>query len=231
MSVARGFPNAGHAYSNIVKPIEIDCSFVVDPSNANGLGASSIKSNGFIKSIFMHTSATPGVVDGITNPNPANGVAIIQFKQNFNVWLGGWSVIQSPTTGSALTSVTNHTAYIITALGTTTLAQWVAAGVPAGFTPAVGTSFVAIATGAIGGTGTVAVPGASGINDIEMVGNPNTTGNNSNIAANGGAQVIVQFLGPTSSSVTTQLQTAPTALSVVQMMFAFDGSSVTVDGL
>ena len=82
-------------------------------ANGNGLGVRSIKSNGFVRNVFMHTTATPGVGDGLTNPNPLAGYALIQLKQNFNVYLGGFSGFVSPTTGSALTSVTNHTPYII----------------------------------------------------------------------------------------------------------------------
>lgn len=232
MSLARGFPNAGHFYGNVVKPIYITCNFVVDPANGNGLGVRSIKSNGYVQNVFMHTSATPGVGGGgITNPNPAVGLALIQFKQNFNTYLGGFSGFVSPTTGSGLTSTTSGLAYIIGTLGTTTLAQWQTAGVPMGLTPSVGMSFVATAGGSIGGSGTVFLPGASGTGAVEVVGDPNQSIANSSIAVNGGAYVLVQFLAATSSSVTTVIQTAPATNSVVGMTFFFDGSSVSVDGL
>jgi hypothetical protein len=231
MSVARGFPNAGHFYSNIVKPIALTANFIVDAANGNGLGIRSLKSNGYIRNVFMHTSATPGVNDGVTNPNPAVGIALIQFKQNFNVYLGGFSGFVSPVTGSGLTSTTSHLAYIIGTLGTTTLAQWQTAGVPAGLTPSVGMSFIATTGGAIGGTGTVYLPGVSGITSFEVIGDPNQSINNSSIATNGGAYVLVQFLAATSSSTTTLVQTAPATNSVVGMQFYFDGSSVSVDGL
>ena len=231
MSVARGFPNAGHFYANIVTPVYLTCNFVVDHTNGNGLGIRSLKSNGFVRNVFMNTSATPGVNDGVTNPNPAAGLALIQFKQNFNVYLGGFSGFVSPTTGSGLTSTTSGLAYIIGTLGTTTLAQWQTAGVPLGLTPSVGMSFIATTGGAIGGTGTVFLPGASGIGAIEVVGDPNQSIANSSIAVNGGAYVLVQFLAPTSSSTTTVIQTAPAPNSVCGLTFFFDRSSVTVDGL
>ena len=122
MSVARGFPNAGHFYSNIVKPIKIDCNFVVDSTNGNGLGIRSLKSNGYVRNVFMHTSATPGANDGYTNPNPAAGYALIQLKQNFNAYLGGFSGFVSPVTGSNIvisssSVLTVGNPYIITAVG------------------------------------------------------------------------------------------------------------------
>lgn len=225
MSNFRGAKNAGWYGSNLSQPIKIDCNFVVDSSNGNGLGIRSLKSNGWIRNVFMHTSSTPGVNNGVTNPNPAAGFALIQFKQNFNIYLGGFSGFVSPVSGSALTSTTQHDAYIITSLGTATLAQWQAAGVPPGFTPAVGLGFIAAATGTIGGSATVEVPSVSGITSPEVVGDPNQSIANSNIASNGGAYVLVQFLAPTSSSVTTPVATAPANNSVVGMSFFFDQSS------
>jgi hypothetical protein len=225
MSVFRGGKNGGHYYSNITQPIAINANFVVDSSNGNGLGIRSLKSNGWIRNVFMHTSASPGANNGVTNPNPASGFALIQFKQNFNIYLGGFSGFVSPVSGSPLTSVTQHAAYIIVSLGTTTLAQWQAVGVPAGLTPSVGMSFIATATQAIGGTGAVEVPSVSGITSVEVVGDPNQSISNASIAANGGAYVLVQFLAATSSSVTTLVATAPANNSVVGMSFYFDQSS------
>jgi hypothetical protein len=223
----QNFPNAGHFYSNIAKPIEIDLNFVVDSTNGNGLGIRSLKSNGYVQNVFLHTTATP--MGG--NPNPASGLAMIQLKGNFNKYLGGFSGFVSPVTGSALTSTTAGNAYVITALGTTTTAQWNAAGLPQGLTPTVGQAFIATATGPIGGTGSVHAPGVSGITSMEVIGDPNTEIANSNTSANGGAILIVQFLAPTSSSVTTPIPTAPANNSVVGMTIKLDGSSVTVDGL
>ena len=112
------FPNAGHFYSNIVKPIKIDLNFIVDSTNGNGLGIRSLKSNGYVRNVFMHTSATPGSNDGALNPNPASGYALIQLKQNFNYYLGGFSGFVSPVSGTPLTSTTSGGAYIIVSLGT-----------------------------------------------------------------------------------------------------------------
>jgi hypothetical protein len=226
MSVFRAGKNKGLIYHNTTQPAQISANFVVDSANGNGLGIRNLKSNGWIRNVFMHTSATPGVGNGnLTNPNPAVGFIMVQFKQNFNIYLGGFSGFISPLTGSALTSTTNHSAYVITSLGTTTLAQWNAAGLPAGFTPAVGASFIATATGSIGGTGTVKVPTPSGNSAIEVVGDPNQLISNSSIAANGGAIILLQCLASTSSSTTTLIPSAPADNSVAGLTFCFDQSS------
>ena len=231
MSVARGFGlNGKSIYMNVCKPQIVECNFVVDSANGNGLGIRSLKSNGYIENVFMHTSATPGSNNGHLNPNPAVGLALVQFKNNFNYYLGGFSGFVSPV-GSSGASTTAHAATIITSLGTATLAQWQAVGLPAGLTPSVGMSFVATASGTVGGSATVAGPSVSGITSFEVVGDPNQSLNNSNIASNAGAYVLVQLLGATSSSVTTLIPTAPANGSVLGMSFWFDGSTVTIDGL
>lgn len=118
MSVARGFgQNGGHFYSNITKPVKIDLNFVVDATNGNGLGIRSLKSNGYVRNVFMHTSSTPGSNDGALNPNPASGYALIQLKNNYNYYLGGFSGFVSPTSSTLLTSTTAGNAYIIANIG------------------------------------------------------------------------------------------------------------------
>lgn len=232
MSVARGFGlNGKSLYTNVTKPMEVYCNFVVDSTNGNGLGIRSLKSNGYLQSVFMHTSATPGVVAGVTNPNPSVGYALVTFQNNFNYYLGGFSGEIVPLASTNLTSTVNHSPYVITSVGTTTLAQWQAKGLPQGFTPAVGQAFIATATGALGGTGTIGAPGVPTTLVISAVGDPNTTIANANIAQNGGAQVLLQFSAPTSSSVTTLLPAAPADGAVVGLSFQFDGSTVTIDGI
>lgn len=229
MSVARGFGINGFKYfTNVCKPIDVNINFITDSANGNGLGIRSLKSNGFVEAVFMHTSAP---LTGSGNPNPPAGYAVVRFKNNFNYYLGGfWGQI-SPLGSTGTTSVTTGSVYAITTLGTTTAAQWLAAGLPAGFTPAVGASFVAIKTGAIGGTGTVGVPGIPTNQVLSVIGDPNATIANLNIASNSGAQLLLQFNSPTNSSTTTLAPASPTDGTVVAMCFRFDGSSVTVDGL
>lgn len=232
MSYARGFSQNGKSYyTNVTKPIDVNLNFVVDSANGNGLGIRSLKSNGYVENVFMHTSSTPGSNNGHLNPNPAVGYAIVQFKNNFNYYLGGFSGEIVPLASSNLTSTTNHLAYVITTLGTTTLAQWVAAGLVPGVTPTVGQAFVAIKTGALGGTGTIGAPGVPTTQVITVVGDPNTTINNSSIASNSGAYFVIQFTAATDASTTTLVAANPADGAVVGMCFRFDGSSVTIDGL
>lgn len=109
----------------------------------------------------------------------------------------------------------------------TNLACWRGVGLPAGVNPAADASFIATATGVStggGSTGTVKIPGTSGISHIEVVGDPNMSiaPYPSGPSANIGAWILVQFLAPSSSSVTTMIATAPTDASVCNMSFYVD---------
>lgn len=238
MSVVRGFGINGKSYyTNIAKPSVVHCTFTVAPADSGGLGITSLKSNGYVNNVFMNTSETPGSNNGQTNPNPAAGYAVVQFNSNFNYFVTGFSGFVSPNSGSDVkidnSAMTEGQVYTITTLGNATAAKWTAVGVPNGVTPAVGVSFVALTDGGSGNTLTsrVQVPSVSGVTHVEMVGNPNTMKANSNIASYGGAYCFLQFMGPTSASVTTMVATAPAVGSTVSLTFYYDASSVTVDGL
>ena len=220
MSVVRGFGlNGKSIYWNVAKPMVVSLNFTVDHTNGNGLGIRSLKSNGYCRNVFMNTNQTAGVNDGYTNPNPLAGFALIQFKNNFNYYLGGFSGQVSPVTGSTKidngATLTLGQAYVISTLGNATLAQWQTVGVPMGVTPAVGTSFIAVATGAGSGntsTSRVSTPTVSGVTSVEVIGDPNQSIANSNISSNGGAWVLVQFLAP----VVTDAGTSGTAGNAVE---------------
>lgn len=237
MTVARGFGlNGKSLYSNICKPCEVDFNFVVDSSNGNGLGIRSLKSNGYVRNVFMHTSVAPGSNNGYTNPNPAVGFALIQFNNNFNYYLGGFSGFVTGTTGSIKidnSALTAGQPYIITTLGNSTTAQWQGVGLPLGITPAVGVSFVATSVGAGANTSTsrVSTPVPRNIVSVQIVGDPNLSVANSNLSQYGGAWLLVEFLAATDASTTTLIATAPADGSVIGMKALFDGSSVTIDGL
>lgn len=302
MSVARGFGlNGKSIYGNVCKPQFVFCNFVVDSTNGNGLGLRSLKSNGYIESVFMNSSAaftgtshTSTLIDGIASGtssfvvgmpvqgsgipigatiasivssgsitlsvattssttgsityqgkgsnNPLAGFAQVTFKNNFNYYLGGFSGFVSTVSGSALkvdnSVLSRGQAYTITTLGNSTLADWQAIGFPVGFVPAVGSNFIASTVGVPGeantSTSRVMVPKASGILTVETMGDPNKNMNNSNIASNAGANLIVQFLAPTLSTLaygSPMIPTAPVDGSICGMSFWFDGSSVTVDGI
>jgi hypothetical protein len=219
-------------YQMEVYPVLLSCNFVVDSTNGNGLGIRSLKGAG-IQNVFMHTSATPGVGNpslnqpasaGPTNPNPASGLILVQLQDNYNRNLSGFNSIVSPLSGSPLTSTTAGNAYVIVSLGTTTLAQWQAAGLPIGFVPTVGQAFIAKQTGAIGGTGSVELPSDSGIASIETVGDPNQTISNMFQNARGGAQLVLQCLNGSSSL------TAPANNSVISLNFYLSNSSIQISG-
>lgn len=158
------------------KPVQLDCNFKVDATNSSGI--TGLKGPG-IQSVYMHTSTTPAA----GNPNPVAGYIYVQFQDNYNKYYFGGGQFMSPNTGSdvaidasdALLSV--GSVYVISVVGTSTAADWVAVGVPVGTTAAVGVSFVAIATGAGTGNGQVQLPATSGANVglIDVIGLPNTS--------------------------------------------------------
>lgn len=113
--------NGGRSYSFLNRPVLIDCSFVVDATNGNGLGLRSLKGAG-VQNIFMHTSASAGRGNnGILNPNPASGYALIQLANNYNRYAGGFSGFVSPVSGSNIaingSALTSGQPYIITSVG------------------------------------------------------------------------------------------------------------------
>lgn len=218
MTVVRGYGlNGKSIYENVAKPMVTNLQFTVTPTN--GLGVTSVKSNGYVRNVFMHTSTTPAANDGYTNPNPANGFALIQFTNNFNFYLSSYAQFIAPVTGSVKidnSALTPGAAYVISTLGDASLATWQGVGLPVGITPAVGVSFIATGTGGSGNTSTsrVSTPTTSGIVGVEVVGTPNTMLASSNIAQNGGAWLLLQFMGNSGTiSAPTFTGTAMTAHS------------------
>lgn len=183
--------NGNKLYANVAQPMSTWLSWVVTPTN--GLGVTSLKSNGYANYVFMHTSTTPTASNGITNPNPPSGYAVVGLKSNFNKFLGLRWQQDAPATSTGTTSTTVNLVYTITALGTATAAQWQAVGLPSWVTPTVGQSFVATASQSIGGSATVGVAGFPNISAVSVVGDPNQTIASSNIASYGGAYLVLQF--------------------------------------
>lgn len=159
------------------------------------------------------------------NPNPGPGIIVVQLSDNYNRLLGQEFSVMSPLTGSALTSVVNHTAYVITSVGTATQAQWQALGLPKGVTPAIGAAFIASQSAAIPASGAVKVPGVSGIDSMEMLGNPNKTLSPVGIQSTQGigSQILLQTL--LSGSLVP-----PADGSVIELQFYLSNSSVVVAG-
>jgi hypothetical protein len=218
-------------------PVLIDCNFVVDPANGNGLGIRNLKGP-LVLNVFMHTTAP---LAGSGNPNPEAGVVLVQLSENFNRYYGGFAGFEGPLSGTPIAVATGPLTigapYVIVVVGTTTQAQWVALGVPIGTTAAVGVPFIAIAA-TTPGTGMVETQLASGVSDFELIGDPNATFANQvpsvvgSLNHTAGRRPFLMFyiLGPTSAAVTTPIPTAPAAGTTIGMAFYLSNSSVYVKG-
>lgn len=230
----RNFANS-RVYTGHVMPVLLDCNFVVDSANGNGLGIRSLKGP-YIQNVFMHTSASPGLGNSnpaspnipVTNPNPLAGTIIIQMQDNYSRSYTGGDAKVSPVSGTpvAVTALVAGTAYIIVSLGTTTTANWHALGVGAGIAPAIGVAFIATAASGAG-TGAVEATAAagSGIASIETVGDPNLSIAPDPAAAQGfGAQLILQCRDYAGAIA------APADGTVISLSFLLSNSSVQIAG-
>lgn len=221
--------NRGHMYSPHVTPVMVDCRFLVDSTNVNGLGISGLKGQG-VQNVFMHTTQTPGRgSNGLLNPNPAAGNIVVQLADNFFQLYEMMSALRSPVSGSNIiitaANLTVGVLYQITVLGTSTAADWLAVGVPPGIVPAIGVSFIAISTGSGAGTGAVKVVAASGIDNIELAGDPTLmlapipVGGSPNV---GGRINLACYLNST--------LTAPADTATIRLLFYLSQSTVQVLG-
>lgn len=215
----RNWSSGGKIYSMHTSPVLIDCNFVVDNTSTNGI--SSLKGP-TVTSVYMNTSASASAT------NPAAGTIVIRLADNYNKSLVGMlHSIQSPNSGTPLTSTTIGIANTITALGTATAAQWQARGLPIGVTPAIGVSFVASSSGVIGGSAAVQITAAagSGVATIEVVGDPNQSIAPDQSTGQGyGAYLILQCRDYAGALV------APANGSVIGLQFYLSNSSVMVQG-
>lgn len=215
-------------YSKHVMPAVIDCQFTVTPTDATGV--TGLKGPG-VSAVYMASSTTS------TDPifEPADGIIHVKLMDNYNKVLAvDWNA-QPPVTGSSIsisgsTVLTQGVPYQIVTLGTSTDANWQAAGLPSGVSAAVGQAFIAKITGGGTGTGTVKALGIGGIASIEVCGNPSLATLYPTGASNTGGWLILQSLAATSSSVTTLLPVAPTTGTVITLKFFLSNSSVTVAG-
>ena len=236
----RNFASGGKIYSMHVKPVLLDCNFIVDSTNGNGLGIRSLKGP-MIQNVFMHTSATPGAGNSnpatpnvvVTNPNPASGTIVVQLSDNYSrIYTGGNSII-SPLSGSALkidnAALTPGVAYVITTLGDATAAKWQSIGLPKGVVPAVGAAFIASSAGGSVNTSSsrvMAVAAAgSGVASIETVGDSNQAIAPQPSASQGfGAQLILQCRDYAGAAV------APVDGTVISLSFYLSDSSILIQG-
>ncbi len=91
-------------YSPHNKATVLDCSFVVDHLNGNGLGIRSLKPSGRIASVFMHTVPAATTATSVF----ASGVSTITVSSITNLVVG--EVITDSTTGGNITGGTTITA-------------------------------------------------------------------------------------------------------------------------
>lgn len=224
------FYNNGHFYAKHTMPVLLDCQFTVAAADAGGLGITGLKGPG-IQAVYMHTSQTPAT----GNPNPANGICIVQLPDSYYKDFLGFMGQVTTTSGTnilvASAGTTAGVTYVITLVGTTTTAGWQSLGLPVGITPAAGVAFVATATTTATGTGVVQVPhvNGTGIQSVEQVGTPGLTLISTGLQA-GYPYVIFRFMGPTNSSTTTPIAVAPRDGSIISLKLYLGNSSVVVAG-
>lgn len=98
----------------------VDCSFIVDSANANGLGIRSLKGSGRVAKVFMHSSDEEGAfLAGNPNPVSGPGSGSVDLGTAANFAIGAYAAIIGSTgsgsvvngnmfiTPDTLTSVTN----------------------------------------------------------------------------------------------------------------------------
>lgn len=156
-----------------------------------GTTIAAIVSSGSINLSAATSSSTTGSItyQAVGNPNPQAGIIVVQLQDNYNTYLGGYAGFSGPLSGTPITSgMTVGHVYVIVSLGSSTLAQWQAAGVPSYIKPAVGVSFIAAATSVAGGGAVEAILSTgAGIDHVEAVGDANLMNNyNGAIVIGGG---------------------------------------------
>lgn len=116
--------NGGRIFSFASQPVLIDCSFIVDSTNGNGLGIRSLKGQG-IRQVFMATSASmTGTV--ATTANQITSIAGGTSSLVVGMPVGGTgipagttitSIISSSAVGISATPTGNHSSETITYVG------------------------------------------------------------------------------------------------------------------
>lgn len=187
-------------YSLHAMPVLLDCNVVIGATGAVG----TVKGPGIASVTHLGT-----------------GLYQIKLQDNYNrYFMGSWGFV-APVTGGSVTdgSFVTGTQYVITSLGTT---NWTAAGLPAGLTAAVGSTFNALNAGGSGG-GTAKAVGSSGIFAVEIIGDTNNMIAPIGVGYQGG-YVTIKCLN--ASGVATD----PTSGSVMGLTFYLSNSSVIVQG-
>ncbi len=223
--------NRGHLYSPHVRPVLVDCNFVVDKANGNGLGIRSLKGQG-ISAVYMTTSSTPATGNPLV-AGVSEGLIVVEFADNFNRAYPGMSAIIPPNTTATKidnSAMTVGQAYVIAVLDPAiTQAMWHTLGLPLGVIPAVGATFIAARIGLAGEANTssarVVIASNSGIDHIETIGDPNQTIWPAPVGGSPGApaQIVLKC-------VFENAQTQPADNTVIGLTFYMNQSNVLVAG-
>lgn len=163
--------------------VQLDAQVTIGSSGAPTLvtssAASSIPTSRGIKAI---TRLTTGIYRVQLDDNYSQ---LLDYKANFTAGAGSTVAAGAFVPG---------TVYRILTMGTTTQAQWVAAGFPSGLTAAVGMVFKASGVGA--GNGTVKELVCNAVDGIELLGTPSgqdqMLNNQPFVQGNGGGYIIFQ---------------------------------------
>lgn len=223
----RNFASGGKIYSMHVYPVLIDCHFTVSATDTAGLGITDLKGP-CVSAVYMNTSATPATL----SPNPAAGTIMVQLADNYSRLFNYSACVVSPSSGSDVkidnSAMTAGVAYTITTLGDATAAKWHAIGVPAGITPAVGVSFIALTNGGAGNALTSRVQATaaagSGVANIEMVPMASADVSPDRLSQSTGAQFLLQCYDYAGAKV------APANGSSIRLAFYLSNSSITIAG-
>jgi hypothetical protein len=232
------FYNTGKMFAKHMVPVLLDCNFVVDSTNGNGLGIRNLKGPGVLN-VYMNTSATPAT----GNPNPAAGFIYIQLTDSYYRSISGFNATVNPLSGTPISIsgaavLTLGVGYVITSVGTSTAANWQAMGLPVGVVPAPGVPFIATSTGLGTGTGQVEATVSSGIQTIVTVGDPTLSVsapaqlpvNLSQSTSLSGGYLILACMGATDATHTALIPTAPANNTVISIAMYLSNSSVLVAG-
>lgn len=167
------------------------------------------------------------------------GTYRVQLDDNYSQFMAMDAFFTAPVTGSDINvdsttaGLTAGTIYQITSVGTsTTAANWVTLGLPAGVTAAVGQVFKAATTGTGSNTapGAVKVLGIQAAQAYQMLTTPKGSDTMLNrqpfTQGNGGGYITFQCLAATSAGVTTQIPTDPSNGSTMYLKFYLSNSQV-----
>lgn len=109
--------NGGREYNFLFQPVDIDCAFVVDNTQPNGI--SGLVGAG-VKNVYMYSSS-PSSANPLTSSTASAGVALIQLQNNYFKFGGLNHAEFSPNSGSNIaingSALTTGQPYIITSVG------------------------------------------------------------------------------------------------------------------